>query len=297
MRLWHDRKDDYRLSVAWENLLELLRDAGRYEEYIEQSSRLAKHLRGIGEKDAAYKVLRNQVEWCEEIEHVECWVSVLVILKESYVEDEEYSQAGRTLDKVGRLRLRLGLGREAISSYLEAGRCHMMHQMQKAAMDSFTRGYEMAQVEMSPSSIGWYCFREVTIDSLVPSNLDGEAKGWTTRAVDHFSVEYKKSISRLSEYTETLEKRLTRLKKEYESEESEDGRKNINESIQEIRISGGWTWLCLASLYRRGPEEGSAPLGHRESMLQALAKSETYFKEVDKRSMVSYVKDMRMEVK
>ncbi|MCK5290912.1 MAG: AAA family ATPase [Thermoplasmata archaeon] len=291
--LWRKKKDDHRLHVSWKGLVELLRKVGRSEEYIEQCSGLVEHMRMTGEKDAAYRLLREQISWCEGIDDFECLESLLEIKARSFVEDEEYSQAGRTFDDLGNLRFRQGLGRDAISSFVEAGSNHMLHRMRKAAMDSFRRGYDLARAEMSPSSIGWYCFKEVVLDSLVPANLEDEAKTWTNMAVDHLYQEYERSVSRLKEHAEKLEGRHSKLGKELRAEESVEAKEEIKDKLLRTRLSSGWTWLCLAILHQRGRDIGTAPPGHGEHMIRAFDRSEELFEEVDRGSMISYVRDIR----
>ena len=294
---WEDRKDHPRLMDVWEGLVKLLRESGKTDEYVDETSHLVEYLRANREKDRGYKVLEDQVEWCEENETPECLVRMLDKLQDSYGKDEEYYQVGGMLDRIGQLHLEDGAGREALSSFVEAGRNYLKQNFVGAALTSFERALQVAGSEMTPPEIGWTCFKDVTIDSLVPAKLKDHGKMWIETAIGYLVEEYNQSVSRIESYMQSQNEEIERVIVDSEAEKDEERKSTLGDRKNELRTQIGWILYGLGRLYQRGLEEGVAPVGHRQAMIDAYTSSIDSFKKTGNDYMVSTVEKMSKEAR
>lgn len=300
VNLLKDRRKKHDLMKTWEDLIKLLRESGKIGEYINETTSYMKYLRDNDERDRCYKVAKIQVNWCKENAFFEEAIKLMKIMKEYYEKDREYVLVGQMLEEIGETQKLINEQREAITSFIEAGRNYLKDGYLKGGMESFKKGLETAISEMSPSSVGWYCFKEVAVDSLITKYIEN-AKEWIEKGVEFFFQEYGIGVKRVQGYIRICEEKILRMndfpmkdikriinnketiksirEKYKEIKEVADVRREVFENMRRC----GWAWLCLGLLYQKGPstDEWKAK--------EAFENSIQYFSMVENHDMVSYI--------
>jgi len=200
------------------------------------------------------------------------------------------------------MQQQLGEQREAIASFVEAGKNYLKADHLNRGMKSFEKGLNMAVSEMSPSSVGWYCFKNIAIDLLIIKHSE-KAKEWINKGVEFFAKEYEVAVKRVNGYIRVCEEKTLKLCS-FPKEDIEKIIKNkktierIEKKYQEIKRMGNvgkekeltenirrcsWAWLCLGLLYQKGPttDEWRAK--------EAFENSSQYFSIIEDQYMISYI--------
>jgi superfamily I DNA/RNA helicase len=273
------------LNRSWEQLIDCLKDSGQIIESINETVDYIEHLGRRNEKERGIKIAETQIEWCEE-KHHDGAIKLLNLVKGWYERGEEYRLVGKTIERIGKMQERLGNRRDATSSYTEAGRNYLKAKSIDLALNSFEQGLNVAMSEiLPPSSVGYYCFKDVAVESLIPG-LEAEAryeivKEWIDKAATYFAEEFQQSMPLIQDYIKTWESKLEKIPKDS---------KERNEVLRKC----GWTWLCLMSTCQTALKQGVAFYEAEKMMKEASEKSHDCFKkivdkELDDREVISYI--------
>ena len=273
------------LNRLWEQLIDWLKDSGQTVKYIDETVKYIEHSGRLNEKETGIRIAETQIKWCEE-KHYDGAIKLLNIVKGWYEKDEEYRLVGKTIERIARMQERIGDRRGAISSYVEAGKNYLKVNSVDLALNSFGQGQNVTISEaLPPSSIGYYCFKDVLADSLIPGlQEDGKYwifKEWMERAATHFATEYKPSMSLIRDYIKKLESKLEKIRED-------------NKERSEILRKGGWAWLCLADMCQTALEQGVTLREPDKTMKEAYEKSRDCFRkiadrEIDDEEVISFI--------
>ena len=273
------------LNRSWEQLIDWLKDSGQIIESINETVDYIEHLGRRNEKERGIKIAETQIEWCEQ-KHHDGAIKLLNIIKGWYERGEEYRLVGKTTERIGKAQEKLGNRREATSSYAEAGRNYLRAKSIDFAVNSFGQGLNVAISEvLSPSSVGYYCLKDVAVESLIPG-LEAEArfeivKKWIDKAATYFVEEFQQSMLLIQDYIRNLKSKLEKIPRD-------------SKERDEILRKCGWTWLCLMSACQTTLKKGVASYEAEKMMKEAYEESHDCFKkiadkELDDREAISYI--------
>jgi superfamily I DNA/RNA helicase len=273
------------LTRLWEQLISWLKDFNQTIRCIEETTEYIDYLGKLNEKERGIRFAKAQIKWCEEKHHYEGAIKLLEIVKDWYERGGEYRSVGKTIERIAKIQERMGDRRDAISSYREAGKNYLKVDSIDLALKSFEQGLNVAIAEILPSSsIGYYCLKDVVLDSLIPGLKEEKywiIKEWINKAADHFAEEYKQSIPLIETHIQRFEIMLEGLPKDT------DERNGIFRKC-------GWAWLCLAIVYQNVLRRGGTLYEADKRIKQAYKKSRDCFKkitekEVDDEEVISYI--------
>ena len=260
------------LNQLWEQLIDRLKDSRQIIKCVDETVKYIKHLGKLNEKETGIRIAEKQIKWCEK-EHFDGAIKLLNIVQGWYERDNEYRLAGKTIQHIAKIQERMGNRRDAISSYTEAGKNYLKANSVDLALYSFEQGRNVTISEiLPPSSIGYYCFKDVLVDSLIPG-LQEEGKywifkEWMDKATTHFAAEYKSSVLLIRDYIKKLEGILAKIQ--------EDSKEQ-----SEILRKCGWAWFCLANLCQTALKQGVTLREPDKTIKEAYEKSRDYFRGID----------------
>ena len=272
------------LNRSWEQLIDWLKDSGQTIECIDETVDYIEHLGRHKEKERGIRTAETQIEWCEE-KHPDGAIKLLNIVKGWYDRGKEYRLVGKTIKRIAKMQERMGDRRGAISSYTEAGKNYLKVNSVGLALNSFKQGENVAISEILPSSsVGYYCFKDVAVDSLIPGLGEEKyriVKEWMDKAATHFAKDYKPSVSLIEDYIKRCESKLEEI--------PEDSKER-----SEILRKCGWACLCLVSVCQTALKQGVTLYEADKRMKEAYEKSRDCFKkivdkEIDDKEVISYI--------
>lgn len=273
------------LSRSWELLIDWLRDSRQSTKYVDESVDYVEYLRRHNQEERGIKVAEIQIEWCGE-KYPGDAIRLLSILKRWYEKSGEYRSAGKTIERIGKMQERIPDRRGAISSYAEAGKSYLKADSIDLALNLFQQGLNVAISEALPSSsIGYYCFKDIAVDSLI-RELEAETryeivKEWIDKAATYFARGFKQSVPLIQDYIKTYESTLEKMPKD-------------SKERDEVLRNCGWAWLCLMSTCQIALKQDVAFHEAEKIMKEASEKSHDFFKRIvdkglDDRQAISYL--------
>jgi tetratricopeptide (TPR) repeat protein len=257
------------LNRLWQQLINWLQDSNQIIRYIDETIDYIEYLGRVGEKETGIKVAETHAEWCEQKDPAGA-IKLLNIVKGWYERSEEYRLAGKTSERIGKIQERAGDRKRAMASYVEAGREYLTGSSLDLALCSFDEGLSVAISEiLPPSTIGYYCLKDVTLDSLVTHTFEENMryrilKEWTDKAANHFARDFKQSTLLIEELTRTYESRLREIGKG-------------SQERREVLRKAGWAWLCLATLCQNALEQDAGLFEAERMKDEAYEKSRNSF--------------------
>ena len=302
------RYELYDLDKEWEKLIKLLRGNSLISEYINETIEFVKYQRKKERKDKGYGVLEEQINWCKLNNYSEQAIELLKNKLKFHEGDEEPTRVAKVLDEIGDLQDNIGMRRDAISSYIEAGKNYLRIDLLKSALTSFDKGKNIAYAEMTPTSVGWYCFKDVAIDFLV-LKFEEKVKQWVENAVESFVQEYKQSVGRIEGLIKIYNEKLLRsitlsekydlkfikdnnviefVKMNYKDMKSSLTKQQLNDIDEKAKVLG-WSWLTLAILHQKAIRTRVTPLGERKKMDTAFQMGIECFTSINENDLKLFV--------
>jgi len=269
------------LGQSWEQLINWLKDSDQIVKCIDETISYIEYLEKYDQTERGIRIAEIQIDWFEE-KHPKGIIKLLNIVKEWYEKVKEYRKVGKTIERIAKIQEKMGDRKGAILSYTEAGKNYLKANSVNLALNSFEQGLNVSISEaLPPSSIGYYCFNDVALNSLI-SGL-GEywtIKEWIYKAAIYFAKEYEASISLIEDYIKRCEIKLETL--------------GDSKERDEILRKCGWAWLCIANINQIALKHGATLFEPEKKIKEAYERSRDWFKKIVDKTMndedaISYV--------
>jgi len=261
----------------WNRFAMLYLGASELDQYAETVLQLVDYLSGRKEYREAIGQLDGPIQRCEQLGAFRVVNRLLQRRAEIARMTKDWLEVGDSLASLAGAHDRLGESLRAFETLHQAAVAYLEAEEEDRASQLFEDAVSRGSKIMSPTELGWYCYKEIAVEAYAKRGLYVQAFAWIERGSAHFAQDAETSLKRLEGHWSEQAKEVDRIASQMAAAESASRKQELEEKRRGELMMRGLAELSLAMVFY-----ASAQLSENKTLLprvrEWLEKADASFK-------------------